>query len=109
MAFFMKHETDHEQIKERIVSAANMPKDVMLGASVLTILGNFEVCIENYRGILESVSYTHLEDVFPMLYLKYRLTGRAKQQKIKHLVIDEMQDYSYLQYTICLLYTSRCV
>ena len=52
MAFFMKHETDHEQIKERIVSAANMPKDVMLGASVLTILGNFEVCIENYRGIL---------------------------------------------------------
>ena len=47
------------------------------------------------------------EDVFPMLYLKYRLTGRAKQQKIKHLVIDEMQDYSYLQYTI-LSYLFSC-
>ena len=40
------------------------------------------------------------EDVFPMLYLKYRLTGESAHKNIKHLVIDEMQDYSYLQYAI---------
>ena len=40
------------------------------------------------------------EDVFPMLYLKYRLTGESVHKNIKHLVIDEMQDYSYLQYLI---------
>lgn len=40
------------------------------------------------------------EDVFPMLYLKYRLTGESAHKNIKHLVIDEMQDYSYLQYVI---------
>lgn len=40
------------------------------------------------------------EDVYPMLYLKYRLLGKARQKAIKHLVIDEMQDYSYLQYEI---------
>lgn len=40
------------------------------------------------------------EDVYPMLYLKYRLTGGTSYAQIKHLVIDEMQDYSYLQYTI---------
>lgn len=40
------------------------------------------------------------EDVFPMLYLKYRLKGSRKHKNIKHLVIDEMQDYSYLQYSI---------
>ena len=40
------------------------------------------------------------EDVFPVLYLKYRLTGKAVHNHIKHLVIDEMQDYSYLQYVI---------
>ena len=40
------------------------------------------------------------EDVFPMLYLKYRLFGRNQRRHIKHLVIDEMQDYSYLQYVI---------
>ena len=40
------------------------------------------------------------EDVFPMLYLKYRLMGRGNHRRVKHLVIDEMQDYSYIQYLI---------
>lgn len=40
------------------------------------------------------------EDVYPMLYLKYRLYSRNAHKNIKHLVIDEMQDYSYLQYEI---------
>ena len=40
------------------------------------------------------------EDVYPLLYLKYRLTGGQARREIKHLVIDEMQDYSWLQYEI---------
>lgn len=40
------------------------------------------------------------EDVFPILYLKYRLCGTTAQRRIKHLVVDEMQDYSYLQFAI---------
>lgn len=40
------------------------------------------------------------EDVYPMLYLKYRLNGQKTKKEIKHLVVDEMQDYSYLQYVI---------
>ena len=40
------------------------------------------------------------EDVFPMLYLRYRLCGGGADRNIRHLVIDEMQDYSYLQYRI---------
>jgi len=40
------------------------------------------------------------EDVYPMLYLKRRLCSSKKHQNIRHLVIDEMQDYSYLQYVI---------
>ena len=40
------------------------------------------------------------EDVYPVLYLKYRLTRQAERSNIKHLVIDEMQDYSRLQYLI---------
>ncbi len=86
MAFFMKHETDHEQIKERIVSAANMPKDVMLGASVLTILGNFEVCIENYRGILE---YTDTLIRVQTKGKQFSLSG--KQLQIEYYTNDEMK------------------
>lgn len=40
------------------------------------------------------------EDVYPVLYLKYQLLGRNNKREIKHLVIDEMQDYSYIQYLI---------
>lgn len=40
------------------------------------------------------------EDVYPVLYCKYRLHSRKEQSTIKHLVVDEMQDYSRLQYEI---------
>ena len=40
------------------------------------------------------------EDVYPMLYLKSRLLSGAVKKQVRHLVIDEMQDYSYLQYVL---------
>ena len=40
------------------------------------------------------------EDVYPVLYLKYRLLQPAKRASVKHLVIDEMQDYTPMQYQI---------
>lgn len=40
------------------------------------------------------------EDVYPLLYLKYRLQSQQGRSNIKHLVVDEMQDYSRLQYEI---------
>lgn len=40
------------------------------------------------------------EDVYPVIYLKFLLEGVGKYRIMKHLVIDEMQDYSYLQYCI---------
>ena len=40
------------------------------------------------------------EDVYPILYLKQRLCVMKKHKNIRHLVRDEMQDYSYLQYVI---------
>lgn len=67
---------------------------------------------EIYSWMLENYGYERMpdmpyerrkiqyEDVFPMLYLKYRLLGTSSQKDIKHLVIDEMQDYSYMQFTI---------
>lgn len=40
------------------------------------------------------------EDVYPMLYMKYKLYQPENRRNIKHLVIDEMQDYSRMQYLI---------
>lgn len=44
---------DKKNLKARISDAAGMPKDVILGVPLLTITGQSEACIENYRGILE--------------------------------------------------------
>lgn len=39
-------------------------------------------------------------DVYAFIYLKYRLEGLKSNTKVKHLVIDEMQDYSTVQYRV---------
>ena len=44
---------EREQIRERLVEASGLPKDVLLKAAVVTLTGNFEVCIGNYRGITD--------------------------------------------------------
>ncbi len=44
--------------------------------------------------------FLNYEDVYPLLYLKQRLCRANRRRRIRHLVIDEMQDYSYLQYVI---------
>lgn len=39
--------------KELIVESLRLPKDTMLGAAIVTVTGNREALIENYKGILE--------------------------------------------------------
>ncbi len=39
--------------KELIVESLRLPKDTMLGAAIVTITGNREAFIENYKGIIE--------------------------------------------------------
>lgn len=82
MASFM----EREGIRERLASAASMPKDVVLGASVITILGRNEVCIENYRGIIE---YTDTLIRVQTKSGQVRLTGKRLQ--IEYYTNDEMK------------------
>lgn len=83
---FMKYEKENEHLKERLVSAANMPKDVVLGASVVTVLGTSEVCIENYRGIIE---YTDTLIRIQTKGKQIRLCGKHLQ--IEYYTNDEMK------------------
>ena len=73
---------DREQLAERFAEAASMPRDVVMGASVITITGRNEICIENYRGILE---YTDLLTKSGQI----RLSGKNLQ--IEYYTNDEMK------------------
>ena len=47
--FFM----DKKTLKTHITDISGMPKDVILGVPLVTVIGQSEICVENYRGILE--------------------------------------------------------
>lgn len=49
---------------------------------------------------LRKGSMYEYSDVYPLLYLKMKLEGLKPFSKVKHLVIDEMQDYSAVQYHV---------
>ena len=39
-------------------------------------------------------------DVFPMIFLKMRMEGIKPMEDVKHLLVDEMQDYTAVQYAV---------
>lgn len=53
----MKHEEKNDCIretkKEALIESLKFPKDICMGAMKVTLTGNREAWIENYRGILE--------------------------------------------------------
>ncbi|HBF39674.1 MAG TPA: DNA helicase, partial [Firmicutes bacterium] len=52
-----------------------------------------ELTLENLnKGQLE------LEDLAPVMYIKYRLEGLSEKIKVKHVVIDEAQDFNTFQF-----------
>jgi len=59
-------------------------------------LKNIEKIYEEFNGNKE---YTE-EDLVAILYLKAKLMGLRLNREIKHLVIDEAQDYSPLQFIV---------
>ena len=53
---YMRAKQKQDQLKNKITSVTGMPDEVILGASVINILGYHKLYIENYRGILEYTS-----------------------------------------------------
>jgi len=67
--------------------------------------------IDLYKGFYKWIGKPHLfhqmgggmleyADVFPLIYCKIRLEGVNPYNHVKHLLIDEMQDYTPVQYAV---------
>ena len=83
---FMGKDSEREHIREKLAAAASMPKDVVLGASLITVLGTSEVCIENYRGILE---YT--ENLIRVQTKERMIKLTGKHLQLEYYTNDEMK------------------
>lgn len=49
----VRQEDDSRSFKNKIAELSELPKDVAMGMPVLTVTGQAELCLENYRGIIE--------------------------------------------------------
>ncbi|WP_132280502.1 sporulation protein YqfC [Natranaerovirga hydrolytica] len=77
---------EEDSIKENLTQALNLPQDVTLGASLVTVTGKNEVYIENYKGIVEYDS-----DYIKLSTKKGQIELRGKRLLINYLTNDEMK------------------
>ncbi len=72
--------------KEEMTDALNLPKDLMLGAVIITITGKHEAYVENYMSLIE---YT--EELIRIQTKTCKLEIRGLQLDISYYTNDEMK------------------
>jgi DNA helicase-2/ATP-dependent DNA helicase PcrA len=83
---------------KRKLEIRELVRDVIEVKDTLNYLN--EISIEEiYKEFNGNEEYTE-EDLVAILYLKVKLKGLKLNREIKHLVIDEAQDYSPLQFIV---------
>lgn len=73
-------------VKNKLAEASEMPKDVLLGMPVITLTGQLELNLENYRGILE---YTEC-----LIRIKTKIGQikiKGKKLQVAYYTNDEMK------------------
>ena len=73
-------------VKEQMTEALNLPKDLTLGAVILTITGKHEAYVENYMSLIE---YT--ENQIRIQTRTCRLEIHGKQLEIVYYTNEEMK------------------
>ncbi len=87
-----------ELIFRRRLKIRELVQEVINTKKRMSWLNNPDVT-DLYKDINENKSLTS-DDMAPLLYLKIKLEGLKLQDEIKHVVIDEAQDYSFLQFYV---------
>lgn len=81
-----KDKDEKPGIKAAVAENLMLPKDLVLGASILTVTGNHEAYIENYKGIME---YTDCKIRLQTKTCQLEITG--KRLNISYYTNDEMK------------------
>ena len=73
-------------VRQMLSDSLKLPRDMMMGAAILTVIGNGQILVENYRGILE---YT---DCCIMLQAKTcRICIRGRCLQISYYTNEDMK------------------
>ena len=83
---------DKKTLKTHITDVSGMPKDVILGVPLVTVVGQNEICVENYRGILE---YTDKLIRIQTKLGKIYIVGKGLQ--VEYYSNDEMKVVGHIE------------
>jgi DNA helicase II / ATP-dependent DNA helicase PcrA len=86
---------EKSQIREALVGASER-------ATVLDLYRGFYQWVGRDDMFRMSGNVLEYADLFPLIYCKIRLEGMEPYHHVKHLVVDEMQDYTPIQYAVLL-------
>ncbi|WP_125154033.1 HelD family protein [Clostridium rectalis] len=83
---------------KRKLEIRSVIKEIMKTKQKLTWIDNPDI-LEIYNKFNNNNTLIY-DDLAPILYLKIKLEGITSKDEIKHIVIDEAQDYSMLQFMV---------
>jgi sporulation protein YqfC len=83
--------------KELMVESLKLPKDSMLGASIITVTGCSDAFIENYKGILQ---YT--EELILLQGKNCRIELKGKRLQIVYYTNEDMKISGRIE-SVCFL------
>ena len=75
-----------EQLTRQLTKSLELPRDLMLGASIVTVTGRRDLAIENYKGILE-----YRQDKIRLLLKNGQLEITGRNLKIDYYTNDDMK------------------
>lgn len=73
-------------VKQKMNKITEFPKDVTLGVPILTMMGQMELCLENFRGLIE---YTEYHIRIQTKYGQIKVTGN--HLNVEYYKNDEMK------------------
>lgn len=86
-------------IREKIKTVVNFNLDVKKMYQDIISSDQFKKC----AGLKENTDFTvgkqlRYDDLLPLMYIYFETNGYPKNNSIRHIIIDEAQDYSLLQF-----------
>lgn len=83
----------------RRIKVREIVREVMKAKAELAAWINHKNIVDIYKEMMDTDILSYL-DLAPILYLMIKLDGKKCKSDIKHIVIDEAQDYNMLQFIV---------
>ena len=83
----------------RRIRVREIVREVMKAKAELAAWIEHKNIVDIYKEIMDTETLSYL-DLAPILYLMIKLDGKKCKKEIKHIVIDEAQDYNMLQFIV---------